>query len=147
MNRSVRAGLLALGLVVTLAACGDDGAGSHLADPAPVTDDAGGDPTAPAGETDRGLPFPAGGRLVVSEGQEDNDRLTELEYAAADYRDLVDFFDDHVADLPFQVSRGQVGTSITWQIFGDRGRQLVSIEANVEAQAGDGYVTYLALVG
>ncbi|MEM9468082.1 MAG: hypothetical protein AAGA90_22120 [Actinomycetota bacterium] len=123
--------LLALIVITFASACGggsgDDDTASLAVDGEPT----GGDADAPAGETERGLPFPAGsGVIPVAEG-EGRGRITQLHFATDRYEELVDFYDDYIENQPGQLTRAEpFDNVVVYQIFHPTGgRSIINVEA------------------
>ncbi len=171
-RRLILVGVVALGA----AACGggdDDGADLFGADDAgveaPSTDDepadSGGDsagddegggsglldrdPSASAGETEGGIPYPAGGLDVLANAGIEIAGQRQLHYPVDRFDELVAFYDDYVAGLGGQSARGDVDGLINWQVFAEDGSlSLISVEPQLETRLGgeDVTVTFVFLV-
>ena len=122
-----RAAGVTAALMVLAVGCADDPAPEWVAFEeriAAPTEATGGDPDAPAGSTEFGIPFPAGGYLASGDHASVG-RTVELAYATDRFDELVGFYDDYIdgVDEP-QVTRARPAPeTFVWQAFRDDGRR------------------------
>ena len=107
------------------------------------------DPSAPAGETEGGIPYPAGGLDVLDAAGINIGGQRQLHYPVDRYDELVAFFDDYVESLSGETSRSDILGAINWQIFPEGGgTSLISVEPEFETtlDGEDITVTFVFLV-
>ena len=136
---------------------GDSGAGGDSAEGGDGGDgggggDAGGDgtsdPSAGAGETEGGIPYPAGGLDVLADAGISIGGQRQLHYPTDRFDELVAFYDDWVEGIDGQTSRADVDGTMVWQVFTDDGLSVITIEPDFETTLGgeDIVVTFVFLV-
>lgn len=107
----------------------------------------GGDPAAAGGETEGGIPFPAGGLDLLADAGIEIAGQRQLEYPADRADEIIAFFDEWAESTGDEVFEGIASGTRTWQVIGE-GSSLatVTVEPDFPASAGGGTVTFVLIV-
>ncbi len=128
---------------------GDDGGSDGGSDDSGSNGGDAGDPGAAAGETEGGVPFPAGGLDILADAGIQIGGQKQLEYPAERADEIIAFFESWVDTQSGQVVSAQIDDARTWQVFEEGGSALVAsitVETDFPESAGDGIVTFVLIV-